>query len=679
MTGFIGQSLGRYQIVGLIGEGGMATVYKARDTTLDRDVAIKVIRREAFPPDQFDTILRRFEREAKSMAGLLHPNIVGVIDYGVIKEGEYEGLPYLVMVYLPKGTLKERLGKPFPWREAVRLLIPIARALEYTHEKNIINRDVKPSNILFTEKDQPMLTDFGLVKIFEGKEETNLTASGMGLGTPDYMAPEQWIGKTTALSDMYSLGVVLYEMITGHRPYKSDTPAGLLLQQDKEPLPFPRSYISDLPYDVEAVLLKVLARDSTNRYPDMRTFANELQNLLDGKEVTATTIKYKRLREQMTGKVETSPQPDKDQARKPPAEPIQKTQVEPVQTANIEPTRNVPAEPDKNTRTEPDRENASLPEPQPASQKKKFSPLFIGSLGALALIVVCGTCWFAYSRLGLFGVETPPAPTSTGQPDLSPTETILPTPGPTEIIPPTEPPLPVEIMDEKNVPMRLVPAGEFTMGNDDGSAEERPASPIFVETFYIDKYEVTNEMYAACVSAGVCKLPEKPGSSTRTSYYNNPSFANYPVLYVSWRMAKTYCGWRGARLPTEAEWEKAARGTEDQRAYPWGDDFSCDLANHSGCVGDTAPVNQYDAGQSPYGVYGMSGNVWEWTSSLFSFYPYNASDGREDLDAAGNRVARGGSWHIFGGTGGNIRIDTRFKLDPVYFGAYVGIRCAVTR
>jgi serine/threonine protein kinase len=297
MSKLIGQNLGRYKILELIGEGGMATVYKAHDTHLERDVAIKVIRREAFPPEQIDTILKRFEREAKSLGRLSHPNIVGVIDYG-----EHEGSPYLVMVYLSGGTLKDQLGKPMPWRDAVRLLIPIAQALEFTHEHSIINRDVKPSNILMTEKGQPMLTDFGLAKIFEDKAATNLTASGAGLGTPDYMAPEQWTGESTAQSDLYSLGVVLYEMITGHRPYTSDTPAGILLKQVNDPLPLPKQYVPDLPQNMESILLKVLARKPNDRYPDMRSFTKELQDLLDGKEISATTIKTKILREQMTGK-----------------------------------------------------------------------------------------------------------------------------------------------------------------------------------------------------------------------------------------------------------------------------------------------------------------------------------------------------------------------------------------
>jgi serine/threonine protein kinase len=177
MSGLIGQNFGRYEILELLGAGGMATVYKAYDTRLDREVAIKVIRREAFPPGEMETLLKRFERESKSLAKLSHSNIVGVMDYG-----EHEGLPYLVMEYLSGGTLKDRLGSPLPWRESIQMILPIAYALEYVHGQNIINRDVKPSNILLTESGQPMLTDFGLVKLFGDKEKdaTNLTSIHWG-------------------------------------------------------------------------------------------------------------------------------------------------------------------------------------------------------------------------------------------------------------------------------------------------------------------------------------------------------------------------------------------------------------------------------------------------------------------------------------------------------------------
>jgi serine/threonine-protein kinase len=239
--------------------------------------------------------------------------------------------------------------------------------------------------------------------------------------------------------------------------------------------------------------------------------------------------------------------------------------------------------------------------------------------------------------------------------------------------------VPVEIKDNKNVSMRLIPAGEFTMGSDDtGDVGSRPARGVFLDAFYIDKFEVTNENYDACVYAVECRRPQQGGSATRNTYFANPVYANFPVLYVDWKMANAYCEWRGARLPTEAEWEKAARGT-DARLYPWGNtEPDCSLANHVGCVADTTPVDQHENGQSPYGVYGMSGNVWEWTSTLFKGYPYKADDGREDPDALGERIARGGSWHVFGGNSGNVRADTRLKLDPGYFGGYVGLRCVVS-
>jgi serine/threonine protein kinase len=262
MSGLIGQNFGRYQILELLGEGGMATVYKAYDTRLEREVAIKVIRRDAFSPDDMEMMLKRFEREAKSLGRLSHPNIVGVIDYG-----EHEGSPYLVMVYLSGGTLKERLGKPMPWQEAIHLLLPIANALDYVHGRNIINRDVKPSNILMTEKGQPMLTDFGLVKIFgEHEKDSTLTSSGTGLGTPDYMAPEQWTGEPTAQSDLYSLGVVLYEMITGTDPICRYPPRASC--SNRRQILLLEHYVPDLP---KCGICFARCAEPIHRYPDMRT------------------------------------------------------------------------------------------------------------------------------------------------------------------------------------------------------------------------------------------------------------------------------------------------------------------------------------------------------------------------------------------------------------------------
>ncbi|MBN2385534.1 MAG: serine/threonine protein kinase [Anaerolineales bacterium] len=270
----IGHSLGRYHILEQLGEGGMATVYRAYDTRLERDVAVKVIRTDLFGPAVLGQILKRFTVEARVLARLTHPNILHVHDFG-----EQDGTPFLVMDYLPGGTLK-RIPKPLAWGEAARLLLPIAHALRYAHAQGIVHRDVKPSNILVTEGGEPLLSDFGIAKILQVEETTAVTGTGVGVGTPEYMAPEQWTGQAVPQSDIYSLGVVFYELVTGRKPYMADTPAAILLKQATEPLPSPRRYVPDLPERVEKVLLKALTKNIEDRYADMGTFAGALQTLL---------------------------------------------------------------------------------------------------------------------------------------------------------------------------------------------------------------------------------------------------------------------------------------------------------------------------------------------------------------------------------------------------------------
>ncbi len=282
MATLIGHSVGRYQILEQLGEGGMATVYKAYDTRLERNVAIKVIRTDQFAPILLEEIMKRFEREAKALAKLSHPNIVHVHDYG-----EHEGAPYLVMEYLPSGTLKERPDKPIPWQQAVRIISPIAHALAYAHEHNIVHRDIKPANILLTERGQPMLSDFGIAKILESKDGVTLTGAGMSIGTPEYMAPEQWIGDTGPHSDIYSLGVVLFELLTGRKPYIADTPAAIMLKQISDPLPRPGQFVLDMPTGIENAVLKALERKPEDRFSSMNDFALALDDLASGKGLIA--------------------------------------------------------------------------------------------------------------------------------------------------------------------------------------------------------------------------------------------------------------------------------------------------------------------------------------------------------------------------------------------------------
>lgn len=238
------------------------------------------------------------------------------------------------------------------------------------------------------------------------------------------------------------------------------------------------------------------------------------------------------------------------------------------------------------------------------------------------------------------------------------------------------------ITDANGVSMIFIPAGDFIMGNDNGYDDEKPAHTIYLDAFYIDEYEVTNALYNICISEGACDSPRGGGSR-----YKDATYAQHPVTNVNWFMAKIYCEWRGGRLPTEAEWEKTARG-EDAFVYPWGNDFngnvlnfcdrSCEEFNNPNEIYDdgyvyTSPVGTYPDGVSPYGVYDMAGNVWEWTSSGYRIYPYDANDGREELNRNNYRVLRGGA---FDSDEDKLITYNRLQLDSGYPLYNVGFRCA---
>jgi len=221
--------------------------------------------------------------------------------------------------------------------------------------------------------------------------------------------------------------------------------------------------------------------------------------------------------------------------------------------------------------------------------------------------------------------------------------------------------------------MVLIPAGEFTMGSTTGASDEKPSHTVYLDAYAIDRYEVTNEQYRQCVESETCQPPRN------TKYYDVPEYGRHPVVYLNWYRALAYCTWAGKRLPTEAEWEKAARGT-DGRAYPWGNEWDSSKAN---VVGDTdgfdgtAPVGSFDVGRSPYGAYDMAGNVWEWVNDWYDAGYYRHSPKRNpDGPTQGKfKLLRGGSWRY---TPKFARAAERLKHNPKHLHDNRGFRCAKT-
>ena len=379
----IGRKIGRYQILKAIGEGGMARVYLAEDTNLERQVALKMIRIDMIPPQQLPRLLERFKREAKALAQLSDdPAIVTVHDYG-----EFEGTPYLVMAYMPGGTLKDMLGKPLDYRKAAQMLIPVARALGEAHAHGIIHRDVKPSNLLVDKRGQLALADFGIAKALEVDGQT-LTGTGMGVGTPEYMAPEQWKGEATPQTDVYSLGVVLYEMVTGRKPFSAGTPSEVFLKQMTEAPARPRALVPGLPGAVEDVLDRAMAKEPSGRYGDMADLQRALEGILQAESAHDETP--------VAAVLPKAPDPEEtydDLAT--PAESVWPTGVQPQEKKNEQPR--------------------AIPEAQAREKKSnKRSWLLAGGLiglGLMGVAVVAGLVWWVVAvmegkeQLGVLATE----------------------------------------------------------------------------------------------------------------------------------------------------------------------------------------------------------------------------------------------------------------------------------
>src|SRR5215213_8631204 len=273
-TGVIGTEIsGRFRLDEQIGSGGMSTVYRAFDPTLERWVAIKLMHRDiSSDPDQ----LERFRREARTVARLNHPHIVTVID-----AGEDEGAPYIVFEYVPGETLKDRIRSVgrLPVPEAVAYAIEIGRALSCAHANRLVHRDVKPQNVLIDADGRAKVTDFGIARSMEAK---GLTATGRVLGTTDYVSPEQAMGEDVdERSDVYSLGVVLYEMLTGQVPFQAETQVGVAMKHVNEPMPDVQAKRPEVSAAVASVVDRATTKDPRDRYGTVAEMVRDLEQTLE--------------------------------------------------------------------------------------------------------------------------------------------------------------------------------------------------------------------------------------------------------------------------------------------------------------------------------------------------------------------------------------------------------------
>jgi serine/threonine protein kinase len=676
VTSHTGVSFGRYHVLEQLGEGGMAVVYKAFDTRLESNVAVKVIRIERITPDMLSRALKRFEHEAKALARLTHPNIVKVIDFG-----ESNDRPYLVMPLLAGGNLKQMLQSgSIPWRRALNLLIPVARALGYAHRQGVIHRDVKPSNILITESGEPMLTDFGVAKIIEEGATIDLTGTAAALGTPEYMAPEQTTSRTVdERADVYSLGIVLYEMVTGRKPFTADTPLAVLIMQAKDPLPRPTRFVPNLPESVERILLKALAKDPADRYSSMEEMASAMEACGRGEAPEAPEI---RLR-----KSAPAPTPSPEHAK---------------------------------TESAVSPESISLPHTGkiiiPGPRRKDLP--WIGLSAAMLLLAA----FFLTKALSITETPTPSGP-STGSDGatrsalaavpiqaysvtLFPTDTVVPSPTDNLNIPPADAVVGDAWMSPADgMVLMYVPEGEFLMGSAESDSHaydnEKPQNAVYLSGYWIDRTEVTNRMFRLFVEATqyrtdaengdggwVFKLGSGIWEKVPGAVWHDPAgdgsgidgLLEYPVVQVSWNDAQAYCRWAGRRLPTEAEWEKGAR-SDDGRAYPWGNEApDCQLANYwkgeNGCARQASAVGSYPSGSSPYGLMDMAGNVWEWVEDWFSESYYSISPYQNPHGPASGeyKAMRGGTWW---GNVRELRVVFRHGSEINERSAGLGFRCVL--
>lgn len=638
----------------------MATVYRAYQSNTRRYVAIKMI----LGGMVFNHHMRkRFVREAQLVTQLEHPHILPVYDYDASHNP-----PYIVMRYLEGATLEHIMQETtVPLDETAFMLNQVALALDYSHRQGIVHRDIKPSNIMLSSEGNTYLMDFGIARQ-QQEDQTQLTMSGMLVGTPAYMSPEQAHGNRDidAKTDIYSLGVVLYQLVTGRLPFEGESATTIMYAHIHTP-PQPPSQINpNLPPALDDIILKALAKSPNERYDSAHDMALAFTQTVGGATPRPTLLRD--IASKYAAQLSSHRNDSKHKTE--PSRIIWNTEEDAINTSLQPPSDKARANPSSLSRWVMGLVallllSASVSLFALMMRGRNTQPAPVVAVQNTAITAVVNTPTTAQETQAQFNTqllvtdtETPTtSPTATNTQEPTPTDTQAPTPTP---YPTTEPTLtalqmagrpvyrnsdwtPVE-QNINGVPMVLVPAGCFNMGGDLSEDEDPIHQQCFDTPFWIDKYEITRTAYQQCVNAGACE---------ELLSYRGLEVNDRPITYISWLQTDAYCRWRGAYLPDEREWEYAARGP-DSLKYTWGDTWEEGYAIYRDAPyedGGAGPVGTRPNGVSWVGALDMLGNVWEWTSSNYGDattnynYPYNLAERINDSrDYVQSKTLRGGSY-----------------------------------
>ncbi len=618
------ERIGDYEIVSSLGRGGFGSVYKARSASGNL-VALKVLNPQVLDNQK---VVKKFFHEAMILAKLDHPNICRLIEFFPDAQNYA-----IVMDYIEGKELKELLQEQpdglLPFDRAFRIAKQSLAAFQYAHEHGILHRDIKPANIMIDKQGNSKIMDFGIAKV-AGAATHDTAASMLSI---HYTPPERFDPSrdVDARSDIYSLGLVFYELFTGRRPFDVEETSQIMFWHLNEIPESPSTYVAGLPEEVSSAIEKALEKDPDDRFQAFGEFSDAIGEGLPGFDYTA----------QLSDNEATS----FDQT---------------VATSIIEPKSIKPKRPKK-------KKGRGLPVP------------LVAGISSAALIVLLVGGFLAYKIVMPTGQQDQLTSTVREAPTIAVEGGSLNTKGFTEIT-----------HEKDNSVMIFIPAGQFTMGSDNYSSE-RPVQTISLDSYFIDKYPVTNSQFRKFVEetgyvtdaekndSGKVRMgrrmKEFTGATWKMPNASTPIEGkdDHPVSQVSYNDAIAYCEWAGKDLPTEAQWEKAARGPNGS-TYPWGnsdpDDTTANFADSF--IDGTTPVTAYERGQGYYGAFDMAGNLYEWCKDWYvdgQRQPENPTG----PDTATMRVLKGGS---FSEGIDSMRSSNRISDEPASSAVIYGFRSA---